>query len=471
VRIAAWGAVWGMSWLGGSDAQAFVESCPYGVNAHQASNDALDAVAAAGIGWVRFDMNWLQMEPAQGTYDWTESDRFVEHATSLGLHVFVTVAYTPDWAVGAACNDADPNPENWCHNAPPADPSTWTSFVTAAVQRYGADVKAWGMWNEPNLLEFYRGTRPQWVSEILVPGSDAVHAACADCKVVGPELANLRNAHWDADEGVCVAGQCAFNGWNYSLKQILSQAAGSLDVVSHHKYTDPATALWQQALDGQVQVVKVTDGIKELTDMYAPGKPVWITELGWQSEPFGPHTNAYAASQLTAVYQGFHDVRAGTFSGAQNQPWPELEKLFWYDLHDDPNGYSWGLLTSALAPKEPYDAYAAFVSTHVDCTVEPGTGGAGGAGGSATGGSGGTAGGSGGGAAGAGNGAGSGAGAGGGGADGSGATGSGDAAADPDADGCSCRQVPGRPRGTGPEGVGWALAAAVAAGATRRRRL
>src|SRR5688572_22054233 len=92
----------------------------HGVNGHQASNAALDLAAAAGNGFVRFDINWFQVEPAEGVTDFTEPDRFIAHASSLGLGVFVTIAYTPSWAVSVPCNDADPNPVNWCRNRPPA---------------------------------------------------------------------------------------------------------------------------------------------------------------------------------------------------------------------------------------------------------------------------------------------------------------------------------------------------------------
>lgn len=361
-----------------TEARALDPACPWGVNAHQASNAALDLVESAGISWVRFDMNWLQFEPSKGNYDWTEADRFINHASSKGLSVFVTVAYTPMWAVGVPCNDADPNPVNWCHNALPANGADWTDFVTAAVARYGAQVKHWGMWNEPNLREFFKGSRPEYVSQILVPGSNAVHAACTDCKVLGPDLANLRGTNWDSNQGTCIGNSCIFNGWNYSLKEILKAAVGSLDVVTHHKYGDPASGWWSTILDGSYEVIKVTDGVKEVTDAHAPGKPVWITEVGWHAEPYGSVTNTYAATQLTTLYQGIAQVHAGTVPGAMNQPWPELERIFWYDLHDDPNGYSWGLLDASLVPKPQYGAYQQVITAAGSCAPDPSTTGAGG---------------------------------------------------------------------------------------------
>lgn len=368
--------------LAASEVRAADPACPWGVNAHQASNDALDLAAASGIAWVRFDMNWFQVEPSHGSYSWTEADRFVDHARSLGLNVFVTVAYSPAWAVGVPCNDADPNDLNHCLNAPPSTAS-WTSFLTAAVSRYGDRVKAWGMWNEPNLAGFFRGTRQQYVDGILVPGSAAVHAACADCLVLGPELSNLRGADWDAEEGECypVLG-CRYNSWEVSLREILKAAGSSIDVITHHRYGDDGLEMWTALADGAMEgPVEVNHGLKEILDVVAPGKPVWLTEFGWESEPFGKHTNAFAAAELTKTWQGFAAVRAGTHPSVKNQPWPELRKMFWYDLHDDPNGYSRGLLTSDLGTKAPYDAYAQVIVSSGPCDGAAGSAGAGGSGG------------------------------------------------------------------------------------------
>lgn len=369
--------------LAASPARAADPACPFGVNAHQASNEALDLAAAAAISWVRFDLNWLQFEPSQGNYAWAEADRFVDHAHSLGLQIFMTAAYSPMWAVGVPCNDADPNDLNHCLNAPP-DTAAWTSFVTAAVSRYGDRVKAWGMWNEPNLSQFFRGTRQQYVDGILVPGSAAVHAACSDCLVLGPELSNLRSANWDGDEGECypVVG-CRYNAWEYSLREIMKAAGGSIDVITHHKYADDGVGMWTGLADGVFEgPVEVNHGLKEILDQVAPGKPVWITEFGWESEPFGNNTNTVAADQLTKAWKGFAAVREGTQPAVQNQPWPELQKMFWYDLHDDPSGYSWGLLDANLGKKAPYDAYAQVISSWGPCSGSAGAA-AGGSSGSA----------------------------------------------------------------------------------------
>jgi hypothetical protein len=347
--------------------------CPFGVNAHQAEDAALDQAAAAGVGWVRFDFNWLQFEPAQDQFDWTVPDRFVDHADALGLQVYATIGYTPAWAAGSACDDASPNQDDHCLTRLPANQADWEDFVRQSVDRYGDRVKAWGIWNEPNLSQFFAGTRDDYVNAILIPAADVVHAECADCLVVGPELASLREAHWDADEGVCVFGECTFNGWDDSLQHVLQDAGGYLDVVSHHKYSDPADGWWDSAIAGDYLLgVQYMHGIGELTSTYAPGKPVWITEFGWETAPSGSYDETYAADQLTTLYTALPDVQAGTWGSSP--AWPEVVKLFWYDLSDDPSGPSWGLLHSDLTAKPAYDAYAAAIASMGGCAAfVPGT--------------------------------------------------------------------------------------------------
>lgn len=348
-------------------ASAQPPECPFGVNAHQASDAALDEAAAAGIGWIRLDFNWFQIEPVEDLMDWTETDRLVASAEARGLHIYATVGYSPSWAASTACDDGSIRPEDHCLTRVPLDDAEWEELLRLLMERYGDRVKHWGLWNEPNLAQFFAGTRQDWVDHILVPGSTAVHTYCPDCQVVGPDLANLREAHWDANEGVCVVGECTFNGWDYSLGRILQDAGQYIDIVSHHKYADPAQDWWLETLYGESLLgQQYIHGLRELTDQYAPGKPVWITELGWQTQPGGTYTESYAATQLTALYAVLPQIQTGTMP-ASPTPWPEMQKLFWYDLHDDPSGPSWGLLDASLAAKEPYDAYEQVITDLGGC--------------------------------------------------------------------------------------------------------
>src|SRR5689334_7501378 len=84
---------------------------PYGVNAHIPNTADLDAAQTAGFGWLRYDFNWNQIEPAPGEYHWDVQDSVVDGAVQRGLNVFVTLAYTPKWAASdSSCvSEVEPN--------------------------------------------------------------------------------------------------------------------------------------------------------------------------------------------------------------------------------------------------------------------------------------------------------------------------------------------------------------------------
>ena len=158
-----------------------------GINTHLPSNDLLDMSDDLGVGWIRVDANWLQLQPTASTFAWSEMDRVVDEANTRGLRVYMTLAYTPDWVpVEVTGGDAETN------NDVPTTSTEWVAFVEAAVARYSArGVTHFGIWNEPNLDHFWAGTADQYIDRILVPGAAAVRATCSGCTVLGPDLAHV----------------------------------------------------------------------------------------------------------------------------------------------------------------------------------------------------------------------------------------------------------------------------------------
>src|SRR5262249_39188739 len=141
-------------------------------------------------------------------FSWELTDRIVDGARARGIEIFATLAYTPGWANGNAGTAA-----------PPTDPVDWYDFVFATVSRYRGQVRHWGMWNEPNHHQFFSGGLDAYINDILTLGSMAAKAADPNSRVLGPDLAHLQSAQW--------------NAWLYA---ILSRAADRIDIVTHHMY-------------------------------------------------------------------------------------------------------------------------------------------------------------------------------------------------------------------------------------------
>jgi hypothetical protein len=307
---------------------------PYGVDIHSPGGDeltlVLNEVQAAGIGWVHVAVNWPWVEGSPGSFDWTLYDEIVNAAHARGIQVLATILYTPAWATTGRPQTGVP------------DTAAWSDFCRRAAQRYRGQVSYWGLWNEPNLAEFWDGTRQQYIDGLLKPGADAIHAGNPDAKVGGPALAHLSSASW-------------FD-W---LDDVIRQAGDHLDFVTHHAY----------ASDNRGVTAKLDDstlfgGFPDLWSVSPPslqevlhhagwwGRPVWLTETGWQSKAVGE-------PQQAAYYGGILD---DWFTGRSGQSW--LTKLFFYEMKDGTSATSpsWGILRPDGSEKPAYLAYKDFIA-------------------------------------------------------------------------------------------------------------
>lgn len=323
-----------------ASAQCVSESSPYGINVHapQGSDLAaqLDEVQACGIGWIRVDFVWSWIEPSQDTFSWGIYDAIVAAADARGLHIFATMSNTPAWATGGSQGIGVPS------NA-----ADFYDVCFRAAQRYAGSIKYWGMWNEPNLSQFWAGTRSQYIDLILKNGADAVHAAGTGLKACGPELAHLSSSNWDA--------------W---LTDCINLAGNKLDVVTHHGYSSSGYSgvtdklekapFWPWDPPSVKQVLQNTGWF---------GKPFWLTETGWESASVG-ETNQ--ANYYTGLLNDW-------FTGQPNRSW--VNKVFFYELSDSQAfpAISFGILgpEPAHTRKPAFGAYQAFIVAHPPPPVSP----------------------------------------------------------------------------------------------------
>ncbi len=276
-----------------------------GINAHVPTDDELDALADLGVGWVRVDANWLSMEPRQGDFRWGEMDRVVNGARARGLQVYMTLAYAPAWA---SEGDDDGVPSNDV----PRD-GLYAAFVRAAVARYQDRVTHFGIWNEPNLPQFWAGTQATYLSRILRPGAQAVRDTCPECQVVGPDLAGV-------------------SGWQSYLEDVLRAASDSLDIVAHHTYAGVrgtrGGGQWicddfQHAIDiGDDAICFYKPGLRQVLDLVGWQGQVWLSETGYRGQPWD-RDSEQEKQRLTVE---------GTLALQRTYPW--WTHTFFYELSD-----------------------------------------------------------------------------------------------------------------------------------------
>jgi hypothetical protein len=173
----------------------------------------LDAEAATmhanGVRSWRVEFSWDLLEPEPGRFDWSRTDRKVLAAARARIDVLGLAVRAPAWANGG---DLDPF-------VPPRDPRAFGAFMTALVARYGPagslwaehpevprrPVRAWEIWNEPNLAIYFRAqpfARPY--ARLLRAASRAVRRADRRATIV---LAGMANFSWrDLDRFLRTSG-------------------------------------------------------------------------------------------------------------------------------------------------------------------------------------------------------------------------------------------------------------------------
>jgi hypothetical protein len=173
--------------------------------------------------------------------------------------VLPVVHGTPAWA---ALNPGDVG-------SPPRDTAYFARLLTALVARYGPNgslwiehpevvkqpIRAWQIWNEPNLTRYWTPPKGQGFArgyvKLLRAADKALHAADPGARTI---LAGLPNESWIALRRLYKAG-----------------ARKSFDAVALHPYTGKPRNVVRLAEYARKEMRRFKDG----------RKPIWITELSW----------------------------------------------------------------------------------------------------------------------------------------------------------------------------------------------
>ncbi len=308
-----------------------------------------------GVGWVRFDVEWNNIQPDNASgYRWEAYDRVVSAATAKQLNVLGIIDYTPAWARSRECPD---NPK-----CKPADPETYAKFAADAASHYsGYGVNCWEIWNEPNNHDFYQ---PK-------PNLDSYS------KMLELAAKAIKNVNSSAFVVSGSTSPAASDGTNISpidfVSGLYSRGVNKyIDAIGHHPYTFPAppdTAgdhAWNQmaATSKSIHSIMVNNGDSS--------KKVWITEFG--SPTGGPGDVATLANYTTQhdVWHVDEALQAATVTSATNlfKSYTWVGLFFWYSYKDagttpDTNENFFGLVRADGSLKPAYYSYkAAIAATH-----------------------------------------------------------------------------------------------------------
>lgn len=222
----------------------------------------LDQLKALGLRWVRVDLHWDYMEPQAGAWRYDLLDPLMQ---SLQQGGFKPVVYLVGSAPFAA---TQPEGTPFRDQYPPRDPQEYAARLAALARRYPF-VTHWQVWNEPNILPFWRPREdPAAYARLLQASAAALrHSELRDRKVVAA--------------GMAYYSQMPLRGNALMLEELGRLGAlHSADVLAYHPYsdapegdpdpTDPDNFIHRaQSINGRLRAVGVGQ--------------IWATEWGWST--------------------------------------------------------------------------------------------------------------------------------------------------------------------------------------------
>ncbi len=286
---------------------------------------ALQRLQDGGFGWVRQRIDWGEIEPRAGHFEWAKTDSLMHSLATTQLAPLIVLDGSPLWARRTV-----DQPPDAPQIAPPADPQTFANFAAEFAKRYGDQVRYYQLWDEPNIAPHWgkRWIEPVEYAQLLIAASRAIRAADADAVILTAALAPT------ADRG-----QLAVDEVYFLQRMIAAGAVPWFDALAiqpfgfGHAPSDSRQSL--QRLNFQrAALIR-----RAMIDAGIGDKPIWAVRFGWNTRPDSPWASVTPETQQRYTQDAIHLAR---------QNWHWLVALGWAidqpkAAKDDPLwGFAWG---------------------------------------------------------------------------------------------------------------------------------
>lgn len=306
-RVAGWG-------LGGalppSDAPALAVP-PLGVSVQlealtaDARRAALDRLAAGGIGWVRVRIDWARAEPQPGLHQWQPIADQLRAVTDAGLEPVVMLDGSPAWARAAGDRGAQDQPL-----APPEDATDFANFAAAFAARFGAGVRFYQVWDEPNIAPHWgnRYIDPVGYAQLLNVAADAIRTADTDAVIITAALAPTSDR-----------GHLAIDERFFVQRMVATGAASSFDALALQPFGFGTAPTHSRQTNDQLDFQRAAIMRRTLVDVGLYDRPIWAMRFGWNVRGDSSWGTVTPAAQETYAADARNVAAA----------WPWLATLGW----------------------------------------------------------------------------------------------------------------------------------------------
>jgi hypothetical protein len=242
-----------------------------------------------GVEWDRTDLWWNAIEPEKGRWDFATADRGLALFRKHEIQIFPILCYGANWKR----TEAPATQEEF---------EEWGRYVEQVVARYKNHAQYWEVWNEPNILPFWRPEPdPAAYAALLKVTAERARKANPDVRLVAFAAAGL----------------------DLPFIERVLQLAGTdcFDAVSYHFY---------RAKNPEELTVEEVDKFRLVLEHFGKKCPIWVTEMGVTS-----HFSEGVSEEL----QGVNLVRQILLLAGAG-----VERVFPFTLRDNPSdpGGEWG---------------------------------------------------------------------------------------------------------------------------------
>lgn len=245
---------------------------------------------------------WRDINTAPNVYDWGRLDYVVNTLIAAGAtNLTYVISGTPQWWA------KDPNLPNYApwvgpgSNSQPIDNTHWQAFCIQLAQRYLGRIGSYEIWNEPQLKDFWGYDDWTALAEMTRIANNAIKGVSSSIKTLSGAVLPRPSSGGMTRGGKYLTALKA-KGW-------------PCDIWNAHMYPEAGYT------PGRVRTW-CKDWQSKLTELGAPTKPRWITEINY---------NLFAGP-LTAAAQDDYVRRTDDICTDEG-----VFKCYWYAWnHSDP---------------------------------------------------------------------------------------------------------------------------------------
>ena len=326
--------------------------------------EQLQRLQRGGVDSIRIGIPWSVVQPTEGgAPSWSGIDSLVGGAAQAGLNVLPFIYEAPAWAVPRA-----KVPGRTTARAPKtlpvksaAERNAWSAFLVLAAERYGPGgrfwsdhptlsaepIRTWQIWNEPNFKYFVTRPNPADYGKLVKISFAALRSVDAGAQIV---LAGMFSQPIEATRNFRPPQAYFAADFLERMYRSTPGIKSRFQGVALHPYTGNFLRL----------APEIEEFRRALKRNHDAGKGLWITEIGWSSEPFGQEHDSFAkgpggqARELKSAFSLF----------AHNAAKWRLKRIYWFSVDDAPGICNFcggsGLFSQGFVPKKSWYAYVHF---------------------------------------------------------------------------------------------------------------